>query len=125
MDNIGRIIAQAQITNGGPVILYQPENEYSIGLPLLFPDRDYMQYVENQARRAGIVVPFISNDAAPLGTNAPGSGKGAVDIYVSTPALQLTYAANQLQGHDSYPVQFDCVRDPLLLHAPKSCTSNT
>jgi hypothetical protein len=41
-----------------------------------------MQYVEDQARKAGIVVPFISNDAAPLGTNVPGSGPGAVDIYV-------------------------------------------
>jgi len=50
---------------------------------VLFPDKDYMQYVEDQARKAGIVVPMISNDAAPLGHNAPGSGKGAVDIYVS------------------------------------------
>ncbi len=83
MANMGRIIAEAQITNGGPVILYQPENEYSLGVPGLFPDGDYMEYVEEQARRAGIVVPMISNDAAPLGHNAPGSGKGAVDIYVS------------------------------------------
>ncbi len=81
--NIGRIIANAQITNGGPVILYQPENEYSFGVPVLFPDGGYMEYVEQQARRAGIVVPLISNDAAPLGHNAPRSGRGAVDIYVS------------------------------------------
>jgi len=27
--NIGATIAKAQITNGGPVILFQPENEYS------------------------------------------------------------------------------------------------
>ncbi|KAH0127735.1 putative beta-galactosidase, partial [Aureobasidium melanogenum] len=27
--HIGEIIAKAQITEGGPVILYQPENEYS------------------------------------------------------------------------------------------------
>jgi hypothetical protein len=46
-----------------------------------------MQYVETQARNAGIVVPFISNDAGPSGNNAPGSGTGAVDIY----------------GHDGYP----------------------
>jgi hypothetical protein len=42
-----------------------------------------MQYVEDQARDAGVVVPFISNDAAALGHNVPGSGEGAVDIYVS------------------------------------------
>ena len=48
-----------------------------------FPDPDYMQYVEDQARKAGIVVPFISNDASNSGYNAPGTGKGEVDIYVS------------------------------------------
>ncbi|KAI0138059.1 glycoside hydrolase family 35 protein [Hypoxylon sp. NC0597] len=89
---IGAIIARAQITNGGPVILYQPENEYTVGVSIPFPDGKYMQYVEDQAREAGIVVPLISNDAFPLGNNAPGTGVGEVDIY----------------GHDAYPVQFDC-----------------
>ncbi len=84
MANIAQIIAKAQITNGGPVILYQPENEYSHANPgFKFPDPDYMQYVEDQARNAGIVVPFISNDASAQGYNAPGTGKGEVDIYVS------------------------------------------
>lgn len=46
-----------------------------------------MQYVEDQARNAGIIVPFINNDAYPGGHNAPGTGEGEVDIY----------------GHDSYP----------------------
>ncbi|KAK6952112.1 hypothetical protein Daesc_006643 [Daldinia eschscholtzii] len=95
ISQIGAIIAKAQITNGGPVILYQPENEYTVGVSIPFPDGRYMQYVEDQARNAGIVVPLISNDAAPLGTNAPGTGLGAVDIY----------------GHDAYPVMFDC-RNP-------------
>jgi beta-galactosidase GanA len=31
--HIGKEIADAQITNGGPVILVQPENEYSGGVP--------------------------------------------------------------------------------------------
>lgn len=65
------------------MILYQPENEYTVGVSIPFPSGKYMQYVEDQARNAGIVVPLISNDAAPLGTNAPGTGLGAVDIYVS------------------------------------------
>ncbi len=51
-----------------------------------------MQYVEDHAREAGVVVPFISNDAWAAGHNAPGTGKGAVDIY----------------GHDSYALGFDC-----------------
>ncbi|KAI0602624.1 beta-galactosidase precursor [Biscogniauxia sp. FL1348] len=90
--NIDAIIAKAQITNGGPVILYQPENEYTTSVTLPFPNSKYMQYIEDQARKAGIVVPLISNDAAPLGHNAPGTGVGEVDIY----------------GHDAYPLGFDC-----------------
>ncbi|KAJ5581740.1 hypothetical protein N7535_000360 [Penicillium sp. DV-2018c] len=94
MAHVSATIAKAQITNGGPVILYQPENEYSgacCGVDN-FPDGSYMQYVMDQARDAGIVVPFISNDASPGGHNAPGTGEGAVDIY----------------GHDNYPLGFDC-----------------
>ncbi|KAI1760360.1 glycoside hydrolase family 35 protein [Hypoxylon sp. FL1150] len=93
MSNICSIIAAAQITNGGPVILVQPENEYTAAHDYLpFPDAAYMQYVIDQARKAGIVVPFISNDASALGHNAPGTGEGEVDIY----------------GHDGYPLGFDC-----------------
>ncbi|KAL2869373.1 glycoside hydrolase family 35 protein [Aspergillus lucknowensis] len=93
VSHIGAVIAKYQITNGGPVILYQPDNEYSGGCcGEEFPNPDYFQYVIDQARRAGIVVPTISNDAYPGGHNAPGTGKGEVDIY----------------GHDNYPVGFDC-----------------
>ncbi|KAI1393322.1 glycoside hydrolase family 35 protein [Hypoxylon trugodes] len=93
MSNIGKIIADAQITNGGPVILLQPENEYTGANSFLpFPDGAYMEYVIQQARDAGIVVPFISNDASASGHNAPGTGVGEVDIY----------------GHDGYPLGFDC-----------------
>jgi hypothetical protein len=114
--NIGATIAKAQITNGGPVILVQPENEYSGAegtIPGGFPDPVYFVYVKKQLRDAGIVVPLISNDAcesrllllgiskliapAPQGIFAPGSvwqgsTEGDVDIY----------------GHDSYPLGFDC-----------------
>lgn len=57
-----------------------------------FPDGAYMQEIEDAFREAGIVVPYISNDARPAGHNAPGSGAGEVDIY----------------GHDGYPLGFDC-----------------
>jgi beta-galactosidase len=46
-----------------------------------------MQDIMDTARKAGIIIPFISNDAGAYGNNVPGSGVGAVDIY----------------GHDSYP----------------------
>ncbi|THX48122.1 putative beta-galactosidase, partial [Aureobasidium pullulans] len=91
---IGEIIAKAQITEGGPVILYQPENEYSqaVSSDPEFPDQVYMAAVEKRFRDAGIVVPSILNDAYPHGFFSPGSGVGAVDIY----------------GHDGYPLGFDC-----------------
>lgn len=93
--NMASIIAKAQITNGGPVILVQPENEYTSAEDNVpeFPDSVYFSYVEDQLRNAGIVVPLISNDASPVGHFAPGSNYTAqVDIY----------------GHDGYPLGFDC-----------------
>lgn len=82
MKNVGAIIAKAQITNGGPVILVQPENEYTQATSSVkpFPNKQYFKTVEDQLRAAGIIVPFISNDAAPKGYFVPGSGVGAVDI---------------------------------------------
>jgi hypothetical protein len=47
--------------------------------------------VEKQFRDAGIVIPYINNDAYPAGIAAPGTA-APVDIY----------------GHDGYPVGFDC-----------------
>jgi beta-galactosidase GanA len=66
MANVGATIAKAQITNGGPVILVQPENEYTGSNGNVtggFPDPVYFAYVKKQLRDAGIVVPLISNDA--------------------------------------------------------------
>ncbi|CAG8954507.1 hypothetical protein HYFRA_00004420 [Hymenoscyphus fraxineus] len=100
MANVGAAIAKAQITNGGPIILVQPENEYTGASGPVeggYPDPVYFAYIKKQLKDAGIVVPLISNDASPKGTFAPGSTwngtqEGNVDIY----------------GHDAYPVGFDC-----------------
>jgi hypothetical protein len=93
MKNVLAKIKPAQITEGGPIILIQPENEYTQATSAIkpFPDPVYMQYVEDQIRDAGIVVPLISNDASAKGNNAPGQ-PAAIDIY----------------GHDGYPLGFDC-----------------
>lgn len=90
---IGPIMAKAQITRGGPIILLQPENEYSHPADGHVLDKAYMQAVEDAYRKAGIVVPFINNDGLNYGYFAPGTGEGEVDIY----------------GHDSYPLGFSCV----------------
>lgn len=95
---MAKIIAKAQITEGGPVILFQPENEYSQAdeeLAPEFPDPVYWKAVEDQFRDNGIIVPMISNDARPAGYFAPGpppADNVTVDIY----------------GHDGYPLGFDC-----------------
>jgi hypothetical protein len=80
MAQMGAIIAKAQITNGGPVILVQPENEYTSFTDDEEPSQDYFIYVEEQLRRAGIVVPFINNEAYARGAVTPDT-KADIDIY--------------------------------------------
>lgn len=102
------VISAAQITKGGPVILVQPENEYSLAnIPNIAEsykvlDPKYMEFMKKQFRENGIELPLISNDAFPLGNWAPGSGEGELDIY----------------AHDTYPLYGGCesanVRDTRL-----------
>ncbi|KAI1264071.1 putative beta-galactosidase [Xylariaceae sp. FL1019] len=93
--HMGKLIAGAQITNGGPIVLLQAENEYDFatyGEPWVqWPDVVYMEAVWKLWRDAGIVVPGINNEAADIGLFTPGDA-GGPDIY----------------GHDSYPIGFDC-----------------
>ncbi|KAI1326000.1 glycoside hydrolase family 35 protein [Xylariaceae sp. FL0255] len=101
VSNMGKIIADAQITNGGPVVLLQPENEYvplqltifiTYGEPwILFPDVKYIEAVKQQYRDAGIVVPLINNEASIIGLFTPDK-PGGPNIY----------------GHDGYPIGFNC-----------------
>ncbi|KAJ5951939.1 uncharacterized protein N7479_010352 [Penicillium vulpinum] len=96
MSKLGQIIERAQITHGGPVIIVQPENEYSTWPGVTdFPNdmnRNYMEQVEEQLLAVGITVPSIVNDNLVMGYFAPGSGQGAVDIYAI----------------DAYPMRYDC-----------------
>ncbi|KAI1091381.1 glycoside hydrolase family 35 protein [Rostrohypoxylon terebratum] len=95
---VGKLIADAQITNGGPVIMLQPENEYDTWPEVNntdFPaqgNRNYMQHVKEQFRRVGNVVPQMVNDHLYQGNWAPGSGLGETEIY----------------GIDAYPMRYDC-----------------
>ena len=88
LSHIDPILARHQVTNGtGPVILYQVENEYTVG------DRDavYMRELEDKVRADGITVPLFHNDAWPAQNWVPGT-PGAPDLY----------------GFDGYPQGFDC-----------------
>ncbi|XDG07857.1 hypothetical protein ABKA04_007472 [Annulohypoxylon sp. FPYF3050] len=95
---VGKLIADAQITNGGPVIMLQPENEYDTWPDVNntdFPaqgNRNYMGHVKEQFKKAGNVVPQMVNDHLYQGNWAPGSGLGETEIY----------------GIDAYPMRYDC-----------------
>jgi beta-galactosidase GanA len=113
IEAIGKIVSKAQITNGGPIILLQVENEYSLcvtetgytqmnnltitSIESSCLEKEYMAYIEREYRKVGVVVPFIFNDALPLGNFAPGTGVGAVDIY----------------GFDNYPLSWATARTSL------------
>lgn len=87
--------------------MLQAENEYTMGIDgTKFPDRDYVEYVMQQYRDSGIVVPIINNEAHPYGILTPGDEKGAPDIY----------------SHDGYPVSFDCANPDIWVHDPADWT---
>ncbi|KAI0684047.1 glycoside hydrolase superfamily [Cytidiella melzeri] len=87
VDAIIDMTLENQISNGGPVIAIQIDNEYS-QQPIA--RAEYFAQLEAKYRASGIVIPFTYNDPGE-GANFI-NGTGAVDIY----------------GLDSYPQNFDC-----------------
>ncbi|PFH50283.1 glycoside hydrolase family 35 protein [Amanita thiersii Skay4041] len=79
MTAISKIIAQNQISNGGPIVLVQAENEYSASTS----NNIYMQAIIDLYRANGIVVPIIHNDqhAGQAGNFSPDRPGTHVDIY--------------------------------------------
>ncbi|SEM84674.1 beta-galactosidase [Mucilaginibacter gossypiicola] len=58
LKEVGRVLAPLQITNGGPIIMTQVENEYgSYGA-----DKEYMLKIRDYLKEAGFVVPLFSCD---------------------------------------------------------------
>lgn len=96
MQEVNAILAKNQIDNGGPIILYQIENElqettHSATNTLVL----YMEQIENATRDAGITVPFMSNE------------KGMRSISWSTD-YQDVGGAIDVYGLDSYPGGLSC-----------------
>jgi beta-galactosidase GanA len=98
LSEIDPIIAAHQVTNGGNVIAYQVENEYSTQGTAA---DEYMAALEQQAKSDGINVPFTFNQCC--GSQTFTSGTGAVNI----------------SGTDNYPLGFDCA-DPSNFGQPQS-----
>ncbi|KAF2233323.1 glycoside hydrolase family 35 protein [Viridothelium virens] len=96
VQEIGNILAKNQITEGGPVILNQIENElqetaYSANNTLVL----YMEQIEQAFREAGIIIPFSSNE------------KGERSVSWTTDYQDVGGAVN-VYGLDSYPGGFSC-----------------
>ncbi|KAI3390459.1 hypothetical protein diail_9576 [Diaporthe ilicicola] len=121
------VISAAQITNGGPVILVQPENEYSIAVgtddvasSTKLLDPNYMEFMKDLFRSNGVTVPLISNDGVPLGNWAPGTGKGALDIYAHDAYPFYTGCANPSDWSDLTPLSLTYTYQTHLLQSPST-----
>ena len=96
--HVSQMFAGAQVTNGGPLILAQPENEYSycLNIPncsIPFPQPQYMQRLQDLMHEEGITAPTITNEVVATSQNyQPGSGLGEVDM----------------RGYDNYALGLGC-----------------
>ncbi|KAJ6559161.1 glycoside hydrolase family 35 protein [Mycena vulgaris] len=102
IDEINKLTAEHQITNGGAIILTQIENEIccqrnsdgSLDTPVV----DYMVDLQENARSHGVVIPIITN-APNMNTRSWSTdylpGRGEQDMY----------------GLDSYPLCWSCNLD--------------
>ncbi|KAK7060173.1 hypothetical protein VNI00_000937 [Paramarasmius palmivorus] len=86
MKTVGSLVAKNEITKGGPVILFQAENEYTGWQEPYTEDFEYERRLMEDIRASGVTVPITTNDAY------PGGHFTSVDIY----------------GYDSYPNGFNC-----------------
>ncbi|CAK5268305.1 unnamed protein product [Mycena citricolor] len=97
MTAITQILARNQVTQGGPVILIQSENEYSAGST----HSPYMQDIINLYRANGIVIPITFNDqhSGAAGNFSPDKGgEGAVNIYCGDSYPQGGNSWSQVQA---------------------------
>ncbi|KAJ7505516.1 glycoside hydrolase family 35 protein [Mycena galericulata] len=94
---ISKIIARNQVTNGGPIVLIQAENEFSEGAT----QSPYMQAVIDTYRANGVVIPITHNDqhGGLDGNYSPDlGGLGAVNIYCGDSYPQGTNSWAQVQS---------------------------
>lgn len=105
---VGAIIAKNQITNGGPVILAQIENELQ---ETRYDPKDtlvvYMEQLKTAFRSAGVIVPLTHNEkgfrSKSWSTDYQNVG-GAVDVY----------------GLDSYPGGMSCTNPDTGFNLPRT-----
>lgn len=105
---VGVIIAKNQITNGGPVIMAQIENEYQeTTYDPKATEVIYMEQLKKAFRDAGIVVPLSHNEKGMRAKSWSSDYKnvgGAVDLY----------------GLDSYPGGMSCTNPDSGFNMPRT-----
>ncbi|KAF8202416.1 glycoside hydrolase family 35 protein [Pholiota molesta] len=127
LTSITKIIARNQITNGGPIILVQAENEYSASAS----NDIYMQAIIDLYRANGIVVPITFNDqhAGQAGNFSPDKAGTHVDIYCgdsypqganSWAQVQAVYYSNHEAAAPSNPLCLAEVRPTFVVHFDSS-----
>ncbi|KIK56433.1 glycoside hydrolase family 35 protein [Collybiopsis luxurians FD-317 M1] len=97
LNTIASLIAKNQVTEGGPIILVQAENEFSAG----GDHSPYMQAVIDTYRTNGIVVPITHNDqhSGENGNFSPDlPGPGQVNIYCGDSYPQGSNSWAQVQS---------------------------
>ncbi|KAH0828009.1 glycoside hydrolase family 35 protein [Lanmaoa asiatica] len=103
VSTIGNILAANQITNGGPIILVQSENEYTGFAPGYSEDFVYEAELLTAWRDAGIKVPITFNDGYPSGHYLSVDMWGGLCL---NPWFSISFSP--CPGYDSYPNGFDC-----------------
>ncbi|KAK0202519.1 glycoside hydrolase family 35 protein [Desarmillaria ectypa] len=79
LTSVSKIIAKNQITNGGPIILIQAENEFSESQG----NNEYMQAIIDLYRDNGIVIPTTHNDQH--------AGQAGYHLLLALPSSHIDY----------------------------------
>ncbi|RDB21488.1 putative beta-galactosidase A [Hypsizygus marmoreus] len=113
MTAVSKIIARNQITEGGPIILVQAENEFSASTA----NNIYMQAIIDLYRENGIVVPITHNDqhAGQAGNFSPDRPGTHVDIYCGDSYPQGSNRWAQVQAIYNSAHQAVAPNNPLCL----------
>ncbi|WP_413666678.1 beta-galactosidase [Mucilaginibacter sp. Mucisp86] len=113
LKEVGRVLGPLQITNGGPILMTQVENEYgSYGA-----DKEYILKIRDYLKEAGFVVPLFTCDGTVQLKNDVQKDIFAVVNFGNNPeaafkALREVQPAGPLMCGEYYPGWFDSWGQP-------------
>jgi hypothetical protein len=115
MREVNKILVKNQITEGGPIILYQIENELSETVHKADNTLvTYMEQLKNSVQDSGIVVPLTHNEKGQRAQSWSTDYQDVGGMYTRTTRMLLrswplinTGSVN-IYGLDSYPGSLSC-----------------